>query len=633
MSHETNQTDHKKQSVAALTLGALGVVYGDIGTSPLYTMRECLGGEHGAGVNHDNVLGILSLIFWALIAIISIKYVRFVLRADNRGEGGILALMSLVTLTHRNKRDGLARVLIALGIFGAALLYGDGMITPAITVLGAVEGLSVATEFFNPYIVPIVLVILFGLFLIQKWGTARLGAYFGPIICIWFVAIGALGVRAIVQHPHVLHAVNPWYALSFLLTHGLLGFALLGSVFLAVTGGESLYADIGHFGRIPIRNGWFMVALPCLLMNYFGQGAVLLFDETAIANPFYALTPKPLLLPMVVLATMAACIASQAVITGAFSISRQAVQLGFLPRLRILHTSSHTIGQIYVPAVNTMLMLATFGLVVGFGTSSNLSAAYGVAVSTTMLITSTMLAVFMREAWKWPWYRIAMTAGVFLVIDLIFWSSTMLKVPHGGWFPLLAGLVLFLVMTTWKKGRGLLYDRLRKRTLSLQNFVESVFEHGSKPKRVPGAAVFLSGTPSVVPVVLLHNLKYNKVLHEKTIVLSFVFEETSHVPEDERVEVADLGHGFFNVIAHYGFMESPHILDIIDRASEKGLQFERRTTGFYLGRESIVVGKSKGMAKWRTQLFATMSRLATGATSYFGIPPNQVVELGVQIEM
>jgi KUP system potassium uptake protein len=427
--------------------------------------------------------------------------------------------------------------------------------------------------------------------------------------------------------------VNPWYGFSFLFGHGFLGFALLGSVFLAVTGGEALYADIGHFGRIPIRNGWFMVALPCLLLNYFGQGAILLLEPANVSNPFFALTPRVLLYPMVVLATMAACIASQAVITGAFSITRQAVQLGFLPRLRILHTSSDTIGQIYVPVVNTLLMLSTFGLVLGFGSSSNLSAAYGVAVSTTMLITSIMLSIYMREAWKWSLARVAMTAGVFFVIDVTFWSSTMIKVPHGGWFPLLAGIVLFVMMTTWKKGRGLLYDRLRKRTLSLENFVASVFDHGSKPKRVPGAAVFLSGTPNVVPVVLLHNLKYNKVLHEKTVVLSFVFEETSHVPLDERVDVADLGHGFYNIVAHYGFMESPHIFEIIEHASEKGVQFERRTTGFYLGRESIVVGKSKGMPKWRTQLFATMSRLASGATSYFGIPPNQVVELGVQIEM
>ncbi|MCC6794368.1 MAG: potassium transporter Kup [Candidatus Hydrogenedentes bacterium] len=630
MSHESA---HKKQSIAALTLGALGVVYGDIGTSPLYTMRECLGGAHGAGVSHDNVLGILSLIFWALIVIISIKYVPFVLRADNRGEGGILALMSLVTFTHKNKHDHFANLLIALGIFGAALLYGDGMITPAITVLGAVEGLSVITEFFNPYILPISLAIIFGIFLIQKWGTARIGAYFGPLILIWFLTIGALGLWSIIAHPHVLLAINPYYGIRFLLSHGPHGFALLGSVFLAVTGGEALYADIGHFGRIPIRNGWFIVALPCLLLNYFGQGAILLVDESTIANPFFALAPKALLYPMVVLATLAACIASQAVITGAFSITRQAVQLGFLPRLKILHTSSHTIGQIYVPAVNTLLMLATFGLVIGFGSSSDLSAAYGVAVSTAMLITSALLAIYMRHAWKWPMYKIALTAGVFIVIDITFWASTMMKVPHGGWFPLLAGVVLFMIMTTWKKGRGLLYDRLRRRTLSLDNFVASVFEHGSKPKRVPGAAVFLSGTPNVVPVVLLHNLKYNKVLHEKTVVLSFVFEEISHVPDEERIEVTDLGHGFYNVIAHYGFMESPHILEIIEKASDKGLQFERRTTGFYLGRESIVVGKSKGMARWRTNMFAMLSRLATGATSYFGIPPNQVVELGVQIEM
>jgi KUP system potassium uptake protein len=630
MSHESN---HKKQSMAALTVGALGVVYGDIGTSPLYTIKECLGGEHGFGTSPESVMGVLSLILWALIAIISIKYMLYVLRADNRGEGGILALMALAVAKHGGGKRVEGGYLVALGIFGAALLYGDGMITPAITVLGAVEGLEMATDFFTSYIVLIAIAILVGIFLVQHHGTARIGKFFGPIILIWFVALGVLGAMAIFRDPHVLEAVNPWYGISFFAHHGVSGFFVLGAVFLAVTGGEALYADMGHFGRVPIKYGWFFVALPALLLNYFGQGAALLADPEAIKNPFFALTPRPLLYPMVVLSTMAAIIASQAVITGAFSLTRQAVQLGFLPRVRILHTSSMAIGQIYVPAANVILMFATIGLVLGFRSSGNLGAAYGVAVTTTMLITTILLMIVMRETWKWPAWRIALFSGPFLIVDASFWVSTMLKIPHGGWFPLLAALLTFAVMSTWKKGRSLLYERLRKRTLSLENFVASVFEHGSKPKRVPGAAMFLSGTPNVVPVVLLHNLKYNKVLHEKTVVLSFVFEETSHVPVEERVEVNDLGHGFYNVVAHYGFMESPHILEIIELASEKGLQFERRTTGFYLGRESIVVGKSKGMAKWRTHLFATLSRLAAGATSYFGIPANQVVELGVQIEM
>ena len=628
-----DHSTHKKQSVTALTLGALGVVYGDIGTSPLYTIKECLGGEHGFGTSRESVLGVLSLILWALIAIISVKYMLYVLRADNRGEGGILALMAL-SISKRAGSGGIrGKLLVALGIFGAALLYGDGMITPAITVLGAIEGLDMATDFFTPYIVPIAIVILVGIFLVQRFGTARIGALFGPIILIWFVALGVLGGAAIMREPHVLGAVNPWHAIYFFIHHGVSGFVVLGAVFLAVTGGEALYADMGHFGRAPIKLGWFFVALPALLLNYFGQGAALLADPAAIKNPFYSLTPRPLLYFMVVLSTLAAIIASQAVITGAFSLTRQAVQLGFLPRMKILHTSSMAIGQIYVPVANAILMIATIGLVIGFRSSSNLGAAYGVAVTTTMLITTALLMIVMHESWKWPLWRIAVIAGPFLVVDAAFWVSTLLKIPHGGWFPLLAALLTFVLMTTWKRGRALLYERLQRRTLSLENFVASVFEHGSKPKRVPGAAVFLSGTPNVVPVVLLHNLKYNKVLHDKTVVLSFVFEESSHVSSEDRVVVRDLGHGFYSIVAHYGFMESPHILEIIELASEKGVQFERRTTGYYLGRESIVVGKSKGMAKWRTQLFATLSRLATGATSYFGIPPNQVVELGVQIEM
>lgn len=627
---DKQQGHNGKPALATLTLGALGVVYGDIGTSPLYAIRECLGGEHGFGVDHDTVLGVLSMVFWALVLIICIKYMFFVMRADNRGEGGILALMALVTSKHR---AGDRRLLALLGIFGAALLYGDGMITPSITVLSAVEGLETATSFFKPYIIPIAVLILLVVFYLQRRGTARIGALFGPIILIWFITLGVLGANAIIQTPSVLAAVNPWYAGKFFLSHGIPGFVVLGSVFLAVTGGESLYADMGHFGRMPIRVGWFFIALPALLLNYFGQGAALLDDPTRIENPFYALAPRALLYPMVVLTTLAAIIASQAVITGAFSLTRQAVLLGFLPRVQIKHTSSQAIGQIYVPAVNAMLLVCTIGLVLGFRSSSNLGAAYGVAVTTTMLITTVLLAFTMRDVWKWPVWRIALIIVPLLAIDLSFWGSTLLKVLHGGWFPLVVALIAFTIMSTWRRGRAILYERLRRRTLTLENFVTSVFEHGHRPKRVPGAAVFLSGAPNVAPVVLLHNLKYNKVVHEKTIVMCIVFEETSHVPKEERIEVTDLGHGFYNVIARYGFMESPHILEIIELASEKGLQFERRTTGFYLGRESIVMGKSKSLPRWRVALFATMSKLAHGATGFFGIPPNQVVELGVQIEL
>ncbi len=630
MEHSTKA--HPK-SIIPLTLGALGVVYGDIGTSPLYTIKEALGGPHGFGVSTGNILGVLSLIFWALIIVITIKYVFYVLRADNGGEGGILALMALVTRRERGSKAKERALLVALGIFGAALLYGDGTITPAITVLSAVEGLQVATHLFEPYIVPIAIVILVGLFLIQRHGTARIGKLFGPFILVWFIAIGTLGALAIFSAPSVLLAMNPWYALHFISEYGVHGLMILGTVFLAVTGGEALYADMGHFGRYPIQLGWVAIAMPALVLNYFGQGAVLLNNPEKISNPFYALTPEFLLYPMVALSTMAAIIASQAIITGAFSLTRQAVMLGFLPRMRILHTSSAEIGQIYVPTINFLLMIATIGLVLGFGSSSNLAAAYGVAVTTTMLITTLLLMFVMRERWNWSPLHIACVAGPFILIDFAFWVATMTKVPHGGWFPLLAALLIYSVMGTWRMGRKALSERFQNRTLAIDKFVESVFMHGHRPKSVDGAAVFMSGTPDVAPVVLLHNLKYNKIVHDKTIVLSIVNEERSHVPESERLEVKDLGFGFFSVTARYGFMESPHVLDIVELASKKGVQFDRRTTGFYLGRESIVIGEKTTLPRWRGQLFATMSRLAQAPTAFYGIPPNQVVELGVQIEL
>ena len=626
-------TKSHSKSLLPLTLGALGVVYGDIGTSPLYTIKESLGGPHGFGVSEGNVLGVLSLVFWALVVVVTIKYVFYVLRADNGGEGGILALMALVTRRERGSKAEERAVLIALGIFGAALLYGDGTITPAITVLSAVEGLGVATHLFEPYIVPIAIVILVGLFLIQRHGTARIGKLFGPFILLWFFAIGFLGAVAIASEPGVLVAMNPWYALHFISEYGLGGLMILGTVFLAVTGGEALYADMGHFGRKPIQLGWITVAMPALILNYFGQGAVLLNDPEKISNPFYALTPDFLLYPMVILSTLAAIIASQAIITGAFSLTRQAVMLGYLPRMRILHTSSAEIGQIYVPVINFLLMIATIGLVLGFGSSSNLAAAYGVAVTTTMLITTLLLIYVMRERWNWSVLHISCIAGPFILIDLAFWIATMTKVPHGGWFPLLAAFIIYTVMGTWRMGRRALSERFKNRTLAIDKFVESVFQHGHRPKTVDGAAVFMSGTPDVAPVVLLHNLKYNKIVHEKTIVLSIVNEERSHVSDAERLEVKDLGFGFFSVTARYGFMESPHVLDIVELAAKKGVQFDRRSTGFYLGRESIILGEKPTLPRWRGQLFATMSRLAQAPTAFYGIPPNQVVELGVQIEL
>lgn len=628
-----HSSSHRKSALIPLTLGALGVVYGDIGTSPLYTIKEALGGPHGFGVSTGNVLGVLSLVFWALIVVVTIKYVFYVLRADNGGEGGILALMALVTRRERGSKAEERALLVALGIFGAALLYGDGTITPAITVLSAVEGLEVATSLLQPYVVPIAIVILVGLFLIQRRGTATIGKLFGPFILVWFIAIGALGAIAIASEPGVLRAMNPWYAFHFISEYGMSGLMILGTVFLAVTGGEALYADMGHFGRMPIQLGWVTVAMPSLILNYFGQGAVLLAHPEKISNPFYALTPEYLLYPMVLLSTVAAVIASQAIITGAFSLTRQAVMLGYLPRMRILHTSSAEIGQIYVPFINFLLMVATIGLVLGFGSSSNLAAAYGVAVTTTMLITTLLLIFVMRERWKWSVLHISCVAGPFIVIDFAFWVATMTKVPHGGWFPLLAAVIIYTVMGTWRMGRKALSDRFKNRTLAIDKFVESVFQHGHRPKSVDGAAVFMSGTPDVAPVVLLHNLKYNKIVHDKTVVLSIVIEERSHVPDEERIEVKELGYGFFSITAHYGFMESPHVLDIVELAAKKGVQFDRRSTGFYLGRESIIIGEKPTLPRWRGQLFGTMSRLAQAPTAFYGIPPNQVVELGVQIEL
>ncbi|GMW01331.1 MAG: putative potassium transport system protein kup [Candidatus Hydrogenedentota bacterium] len=620
-------------SKAILVLGALGVVYGDIGTSPLYAFKDCFSGVHGFQATEPNILGVLSLIFWSLVAIISIKYMLVVLRADNRGEGGILALMALSTARHPNSQDKERRWLVVLGLFGAALLYGDGMITPAISVLGAVEGLGTATKAFDPFIVPISIAILVGLFLIQRHGTARIGALFGPILLLWFGSIGVLGLRAIAAEPHILLAVNPWYGLSFFLHNGLHGFTVLGSVFLVVTGGEALYADMGHFGRSPIRWGWFAVALPGLVLNYFGQGALLLQNPGAKSNPFYAMVPESLLYPMIALATLTAAIASQAVITGSFSLTRQAVMLGFLPRMRILHTSSREIGQIYVPAVNAVLMVCTIGLVIGFQSSGNLSAAYGVAVTTTMFITTVLLAVVERELWQWRIQKVVVVTVLFLVVDLAFWGSTLLKIPHGGWFALLVAAVTYLLMSTWRIGRAALREKLHGRTLTFDSFVTSVTLPGAEVTRVPGTAVFLSGSPQMVPVVLLHNLKYNKVLHERVIVLSVLNLEQSTVTTDERVTIDDMGHGFYRLQARYGFMESPDIKEILELAERQGLTVDRRTTGYYMGRESIVLSARGHLPRWRVKLFATMSKLAHGVTGFFGIPANQVIEIGVQIEL
>jgi KUP system potassium uptake protein len=631
MSHG-NQQHHNVRSLLPLALGALGVVYGDIGTSPLYSLRECFHGEHAVPPTHDNVLGVLSLVFWVLIVTISIKYLVFVMRADNRGEGGILALLALVPPQLRRKGHWL---LVALGIFGASLLYGDGMITPAISVLSAVEGLSVATPFFNPYVVPITLVILFILFLIQRRGTAGIGALFGPVMIVWFLVLAVLGVIWVVRVPSVLGAVNPWHAVRFFLENRAHGFLVLGSVFLVVTGGEALYADMGHFGKSPIRLAWFTLVLPCLLINYFGQGALLVTYPDASKNPFFELSgrlaPSWVLYPLVVLSTVATIIASQAVISGAFSLTRQAVQLGYMPRIEIVHTSNREIGQIYIPSINWVLMLATFALVLGFRRSTNLAAAYGVAVTATMVITTLLAYVVARHVWGWRRSLVAPVALFFLLVDGAFFGANIIKVEDGGWFPLLVGIAVYTLMATWKRGRKILSDRLAADCLPLEQFVKSI--KASSPVRVPGTAIFLARDPQGTPPSLLHNLKHNKVLHSRVILLTMTTEEVPAVPPEERLEIQDLGHEFFRVIAHYGFMQTPEVPDVLELLKEKGMPLEPMATTFFLSRETLIPSREPGMALWREKLFALMVRNAQRPTDYFRIPVNRVVELGMQVRL
>jgi KUP system potassium uptake protein len=617
--------------ILALSLGALGVVYGDIGTSPLYALRECFHHSTGIRPTHDNVLGILSLIVWSLILVVSVKYLVFVMRADNRGEGGILALLALVAPPRGGSPRGTRRVLVLMGVFGAALLYGDGMITPAITVLSAVEGLNVATPWFDSYIIPISILILVGLFMVQSRGTAAIGRVFGPVMLLWFFTIAAFGVVEAVRQPEVFLAVSPHHAVRFMLRHGYLGFLVLGSVFLVVTGGEALYADMGHFGRKPIRMAWFSVALPALLMNYFGQGALVLRDPAAVENPFYRLAPGWALYPMVALATAAAVIASQALISGAFSLTRQAVQLGFSPRVDIEHTSSREIGQIYIPGVNRLLMVACIALVVGFGSSSNLAAAYGIAVTGTMGITTILFYFVARQRFGWSRAQAGVPAFFFLLIDLAFFLANATKIGHGGWFPLLVGAAVFTAMTTWKTGRGILAERLSETTLPIDLFLEDVGR--SAPHRVPGTAVFMFGNPTGVPPALLHNLKHNKVLHETVVLLRVDTEEAPVVDANERTTVEELGHGFFRMVMRYGFMEDPDVPAALREVKLPGLKLAPMDTTFFLGRETLIASKKPGMAIWREQLFAIMARNARTATSFFGLPPNRVVELGAQIEL
>ncbi len=618
-------------SVAKLVILAAGVVFGDIGTSPLYALRECVDPDHGVPPTHENLLGILSLVFWSLTMVVTVKYLTFIMKADNRGEGGILALLALAP---SKQKAGTARIgwIAGLVIFGAALLYGDGVITPAISVLSAVEGLEVATTRLSPIVVPLTVLILFGLFAVQKRGTASIGNVFGPIMVVWFAALAVLGAVQVAHYPAVLAAVNPAHAVEFFVQHGWKGFLVLGSVVLVITGGEALYADMGHFGRHPIRLAWFSLVMPSLLINYAGQAACLIQHPELATNPFYALVPNALIYPMVILSTIATIIASQALISGAYSLTRQAVQLGFCPRVTIQHTSGEAEGQIYVPEVNTALAIACIWLVLSFKESSALAAAYGIAVTGTMGITSVVYFVVLTRAWKWPLWRAVPLVAVFLSFDIPFFAANAMKFFHGGWFPMAIGLALFIVMTTWKTGRAVLGRNLASKLLPVDVFLADVDAH--KPHRVPGTAVFMSSNPNGVPIVLLHHWKHNQVLHQTLVLLSVITETVPEVPTPDRLQVRNLGRGVYQVTAHYGFMETPNVPSIMGTVAEHyGVPYVRERTSYFLGRETLLTTGDSKMFTWRKALFSFISRNARSATQYFGIPPDRVVELGMQIDL
>jgi KUP system potassium uptake protein len=617
--------------LAALSLTALGVVYGDIGTSPLYAFKECFKADYGLDVAPATVYGVLSLIVWALILIVAVKYIVFVMRLDNRGEGGILALLALLLRTWRRTETPRRAVLVALGLFGAALLYGDGVITPAISVLSAVEGIEVATPAFRHLVLPLTSVILLLLFLVQRRGTARIGGIFGPIMLAWFTTIAALGAAEIVREPAILRALNPWYGLRFFVGHGWPGFLVLGAVVLAVTGAEALYADMGHFGRRPIRLVWFGVVLPALLLNYFGQGALVLRDRAAVANPFYLLAPEVLLYPLVAVATIATVVASQALISGAFSLTHQSIQLRYSPRLSIVHTSRSEPGQIYIPEVNTALMLGCLALVLGFQTSSALAAAYGIAVTGTMAITTTLFYVIARLRWRWPVWQAAPLAGAFLAIDLAFFGANLTKVARGGWVPLAIAAAVYLGMSTWNRGTALLTGILSRNAVPLDRFLEDL--ERTKPPRVPGTAVFLTPNIEGAPPVLVYHLNHNKALHEDVILLSIVTEEVPEVPPEERISTETLPQGFYRVRAYYGFVQTPDVGEIVELCYDRGVKADPEQTTYYLGRARLLPTGTSPMMRWRKRLFIFMARNASSATDFFGIPPNRVVEMGARIEL
>ena len=626
MSQQSNGAG--KRTAWPLVIGAIGVVFGDIGTSPLYTLREAFSEKYGLQPDPGNVLGILSLVFWVMMLVVTIKYVNVIMRADNRGEGGILALMAVVQRS-LPIASPLTYGIGLLGIFGTALFFGDSVITPAITVLSAVEGLQVAAPGLAHYVVPITLGILLAVFMIQRHGTERVGRVFGPVMVLWFATIGVLGAAQVVRNPGVLYALNPVYALQFFIHHGVHAWLALGAVVLAVTGGEALYADMGHFGRMPIRTAWMWFAMPALVLNYFGQGAILLTEPSAVHNPFYALVPTWALFPMIVLATLAAVIASQAVISGAFSLARQAIQLGYLPRLKLVHTSADTIGQVYLPWVNRVLLLLVMALVVTFRTSSNLASAYGVSVTGSMLIDTILLIILASQSWRlsprivWPF------AILFLTVDIALLSANAVKFMEGAWFPVALGVVAFTVMRTWRHGRDLIREHINRDSLRIEHFVQSVMV--DPPVRVTGTAVFMTPSNEYMPPALLHNLKHNKVLHERNVLLSVETLSVPRADESEHVAYTDLGHGFSRLSLRFGYMENPDVPDALKRWQIPGPPFDPMDTTFFASRESLTASADKGMALWRDKLFLFMSRNATPATEYFGIPGNRLVELGTQV--
>lgn len=629
MTSASSESAGHRGSLAALSLAAIGVVYGDIGTSPLYTMKELFSGSHGVAMHHQNVLGVLSLVFWSLILVVSLKYVVLLLRADNRGEGGQMALMALALRTAENNPRR-AWMLTVLAIIGTALFYGDGVVTPAISVLSAVEGLEVAAPALHPYVIPLTCIVLVGLFVLQRTGTARVGALFGPVMMVWFATLAVLGMVQVVANPAVLAAVNPWYALQFCLNEGAHAFLALGAVVLAITGAEAIYADMGHFGPKPIRAAWFGFVLPALVMNYFGQGALLLANPAAVKNPFFFLVPEELLFPMIGLATCATVIASQAVISGAFSVSRQAMQLGLLPRFMVSHTSSESAGQIYMPAINWTMLAVVIALVLGFRSSGNLASAYGIAVTGTMVICTILAYVVFHRIWGWGWRSYIFLGGM-IVVDIAFFAACATKVMDGGWFPLVLAALIFIAMLTWRRGRQLLGERMKADTMPLDLFIKSLFH--SPPLHVPGTAIFMTTNPEGVPRALLHNLLHNKVLHERVVLLTVVTHDVPFVPDTERVVIDSLDYGFHKLYLHYGFKDEPDVPRALELAAEKGLAFEMMDTTFFLGRETLIPKIKPEMAMWREKLFIVLYRNAGSAADYFKIPVNRVVEFGTQVEL